>query len=211
MDYSSPTPPPPESNVGERNGEQKSLPKYPKPTKKQMFMREALSWQLAFYRQSDYCIEHEDLVRDGGAGFQAKKANKIIPGMYPAYYPEEITKQELVRKRRAQEAGVAVGTWQATGSAASMRKSAPPRQLETANRAYQEEAVFAKYARREAQSMPQGLGVEDDEDIDNQEPEDEDGAGGELSDEYVHEAYKNYADDDDDQEPDEENTKLGTY
>jgi hypothetical protein len=201
--------PPPDSHGGERNGEQKSLPRYPAPTEKQLFMRDALTSQLTFYRQSDYYIDHEDLTRDGGVGFQAKKEGKIRPGMYPAYYPEEITKQERLRKRRMQPvSGRAVGTRQAAGLDANKRESGSLRQAAKDAVAVVEETVWATLERKEAQVNQQGQDFEEDDDHENEE-EYEDGAP-EFSDGEVN-MYEVFDDDDDGQDDDEENQTQGAY
>ncbi len=197
---------PSESQGGERSGEQNPRPTYPEPTPKQLFMREALTSQLGFYRQSDYYIDHEDLARDGGAAFQAKKAAKISPGMYPAYYPEEITKQARARTRQKQVQASGSG---AAGAGQAAGPNAGKLQLVSSGRDSIEAVAVAErletWERKEKQGNQERQEFEEEEE---HEFEEEDGDD-DLSD--GQNPYAHFDDDDEGQDDDEENQTQGAY
>lgn len=199
--------PPSESHGGDRDGEQKPQAAYPEPTPKQMFMRAALTSQLSFYRQSDYYIDHEDLARDRGAVFQAKKVAKISLGMCPAYYPEEITKQARPRKRLRQvlvTGGGAEGAGKAAGRSADVRKLASSGQVSKDAVMVTERLETLERKEERGNQEPREFEEEEEE----HEEEYEDGDDG-LSDDQ--DPYGIYDDDDDGQDDDEENQPQGGY
>ena len=153
-------------------------------------MRNGMTSQLSFYRSSDYYILLEDLAKDGGAMFQRKKANKLASGMYPAYYPEEITRKEAPSKKRKVSGSAGLGA--GPGGTQGHRR---PQQA-----ALQEDpgAVLEKLARREAQGLPQDVDLEEEmEELDENE-------GDALDEGWESDPYENYDDDDGYDEEDNE-------